>query len=151
MEALWVPEPKRKPLTPIGNLTTIPHLIELFNFHFKTQQRIVTIDSADTQVFRTYSCCSRCGLSRWLGRFPPAVGSRVGRMCPGSVMLRAPPMIAMSVGHGLISNPTTVWPTTAFIAADLGGPSNVVDWRVLLYLRGPEICCGFPQSVHTLD
>jgi len=44
-------------------------------------------------------------------------------------MLRAPPVIAMSVGDGLISNPATVWPTTAFIAADMGGPSIVVDWR----------------------
>ena len=107
-EAGWASEPKGNPLTPVRNLTTIPHLIELFNFHFKIQQRIATIDSAETQVFRTYSCCSRCGLSRWLGRFPPAMGSRVGRMCPGSVMLRAPPVIAMSVGDGLISNRATV-------------------------------------------
>jgi len=107
-EAGWAPEPKRNPLTLVRNLTAIPHFIELFSFHFKIQQCIVTIDSAETRVFRTCSCCSRCGLSRWLGRFPPAVGSRVGRMCPGSVMLRAPPVISMSVGDGLISNRAAV-------------------------------------------
>jgi len=107
-EAGRAPEPKRKPLTPVRNLTTILHLIELFNFHFKIKQLVATMHSAETQVFRTHSCCSRCGLSRWLGRFPPVVGSRVGRMCPGSVMLRAPPVIAMSVGDGLISNRATV-------------------------------------------
>jgi hypothetical protein len=33
-EASWAPEPKRKPLISVRSLTTIPHLIEVFNFHF---------------------------------------------------------------------------------------------------------------------
>jgi hypothetical protein len=30
----WAPEPKRKHFIPVRSLTTIPHLIEVFNFHF---------------------------------------------------------------------------------------------------------------------